>query len=459
MALPKFPVAATVLAASVIANADELPKGATLLDPDIVWDLEPEPDPSSGTRDPTFAISPDDKSIAYISKGGVWKCDVTTGLAQKLADLPNTITAMLATPDNRAAWIEMKKAQPWADRHIQVSKLPRAAVGVHSLAWTSNQDGVVFTLSEGTSERPWTVRYRVMHASSEGVVTPIAKFQRDGYDEPHHLTCFAVTRDKRHVISTNGYTPLIWDTATNKPRATPFDVLIPSATSDRLLGIEIDTRQLVIADANFKVAKRFDATFTPKRFCDLVWSRDERFAICRERLEHPSDEWVGFRIDLRNGTTRELSGSHMLERCVFTGAEGELVRIPPRYGRVTGMKSISLVPDGDEPQQELIAWPILPPSTFPSNFGRYPRASMSRDGQLFALAFTREDRLPGYRFFLVDREGQMTDIAPDDPSTHISPYNVIAIVNRGQTILACDDTRLFSVPVEAIKNARSANDK
>ena len=74
---------------------------------------------------------------------------------------------------------------------------------------------------------------------------------------------------------------MIWDVVANKPRATCFDYLLPSPTSDRYLGIEIDTRQLVVVDENFKIIKRIDVTFDADRQCDLIWSPDERFAICR----------------------------------------------------------------------------------------------------------------------------------------------------------------------------------
>jgi hypothetical protein len=444
-----------VLAVSPPARPADLPAGATLLDSDLVWDLEPAPDPSSGTRDPTFVISPDDKSIAYISKGAVWKCDVTAGPTRKIADLPNTTSALLATPENRAAWNNLKTSQPWTSRDVLEGKLGRAPVAVHSLAWTPDQDGVVFTLSEGIQGRPWTVTYQVMHAPGNGVVTPIAKFTRNAYGEPNHFTIFHVTRDKKYVVASNGYTPMIWVAATNKPRATCFDVLVPSSTSGRFLGIEIDTRQLVIADEDFKIVKRFGAIFQSDRHCDLLWSADERYTLCRERLEHPSSEWVGFRMDLQTGKQRELSGSDFSEECFFTGNGGELIRIPPRYGPVKGMKFITLVPDGTDRQREVIPWPIMPSYSFPPKFGRYPAANMSRDGRLFALAFMRESRVPGYRFFLVDREARKIELAPDDESVHVSPYHVIAIANGGKTIVACDDSRLFSIPIEKIKNAQS----
>ena len=53
-------VVALVLSATSLARSADLPPGATLLDPDIVWDLEPDLDPSPGTRDTVFTVSPDD---------------------------------------------------------------------------------------------------------------------------------------------------------------------------------------------------------------------------------------------------------------------------------------------------------------------------------------------------------------------------------------------------------------
>src|SRR6185312_14146365 len=124
--------------------------------------------------------------------------------------------------------------------------------------------------------------------------------ERSTYDRPGFLRKFFVTRDKQFVIVSDGYSPLIVDATTNKPRVTPFDVLVPSTTSGRFLGIEIDTRQLVLADEDFRVTQRYEATFTRQCFCDLTWSPDERYAICREFAEFPPEPWLepwtGFRI-------------------------------------------------------------------------------------------------------------------------------------------------------------------
>ena len=126
---------AIILRLSSFACSAELPSGATLLDPDIVWDLEP--DVVSERQDPAFAISPDDKSIAYISKGTIWKCNIIAGPPTKLVDLPNTKTAFLATPQYRVAWSNLSKIPDHHDRQVFLGKLPQGLVDVCSLALDS----------------------------------------------------------------------------------------------------------------------------------------------------------------------------------------------------------------------------------------------------------------------------------------------------------------------------------
>ena len=86
--------------------------------------------------------------------------------------------------------------------------------------------------------------------------------------------------------------------------------------------------------------------------------------------------------------------------------------------------------------------------------GLYPPVRVGSDCKLFAMAFPREANSPGYRYFLVDRSGNKWPVGPDNKSLRVAPFNVIAIANQGQTIVACDDTRLFSIPVELVKNAK-----
>jgi hypothetical protein len=310
--------------------------------------------------------------------------------------------------------------------------------------------------------RPWTVTYRVMHVSNAGVASPVTTIQRDAYNEPHRFNLFHVTRDGKQAIASNGYTPLIWMAATSKPRATCFDLLVPSSSSGRFLGIEIDTRQLVIADDDFKISQRFDATFLPQRACAITWSPDERYAICQTREEHPSEKWHGFRIDLQTGEKRDLEGPHFPERWYFTGQKGEAVRIGKTldligvYADGGGCGSyISILPDGNEPQHDVVRFqrPGASHYEYAQKAGLYPSVRAAPDCKLFAMAFPREDTAPGYRYYLVGRDGNKWPLGPDDQLQRVSPFYVIAIANRDQTIVACDDTRLFSIPVEVVKNA------
>jgi hypothetical protein len=456
---------AIALSGISIAQAAELPLGATLLDPDLIWDLEP--DVVSESQDPCFAISPDDKSIAYISKGAIWKCNVSGGPPTKLVDLPNTKTAFLAAPEYRDAWSKTRQSGSGLDQHIFLGKLPRDLIDVCGLAWTPSQDGVVYALRRRWQSTAEPAKHEIFHVSQTGVLTPIATIRRERYEEPRDFNVFHVTKDRKFVVASNGYTPLIWDVVNNKPRATCFDLLILSSSSGRFLGIEIDTRQLVLADEDIKISRRFDATFIMQRACALTWSLDERYAICQTREEHPSEKWHGFRIDLQTGEKRDLEGAHFPERWYFTGQKAEVARIGKSldlfgvYADGGGCGSyISIFPDGKEQQRDVVRFqrPSASHREYSQKAGLYPPVRAAPDCRLFAMAFPREDAAPGYRYFLVDRDGNKLPLGPDDPLQRVSPFYVIAIANRGQTIVACSDTQLFSIPVEYIQNAnKSAN--
>lgn len=440
-----------LLATQLAASADDLPKEATLLDGDLVWDLEPPSSSTTDIQDPVFAISPDDQEITYISQGAIWASRVTAGPARKLVKLPGTKTDLLAEPYARENWISTLKARNSFQRTAYQSNF-RVEASVHSLCWAPDQNGIVYTFAKSSHENPYTVAYRVTRVFNEGAVQPLSSFQRDTYDEPHRLYGFYMTRDMKHVVATDGYTSLIIVARTGKPRATCFDTLAPSPTSGRFIGIEIDTRQLVTTDEDFQIIKRFDTSFAPRRKIDLSWSPDERHVICREHLPHPSSNTVGFRLDLQNGQKRDLNETRKEEICTFTGRGGEIVRIGG-FPNIFGDTYITLVPEGDEPEHDVVRWPNVQKLDDPQSNGRYPAIRMSRDAQLFAMAFPREGRAPGYRYFLVDRQGVKWPCGPDDPTKRISPYHVVAIANEGKTLVACSETELFSVPVDVIQNA------
>ena len=298
------------------AEVPSLPEGGVLLDGDMVWEMS-EPN--------CFALSPDDKLIAYISRGALWICDVTSGPPKKLADLPDTLTALLNTPEYRVQRADFNWLGSKVNSIALSGKLKHKALAVAGLDSAPSQDGVVYAMRDRWQEQRQIWPFQVRHASTEGLITTLAAIQRNSSEQPQLLTMFNLTRNRKALVISDGYTALIWDTATNKPRATCFDYLLPSSTSERFLGVEIDTRQLVEADEDFKIINRFDAALVSQQQCDMVWSADRRFAICRQPMEYPSQKWAGFRINLATGEKRELTSSYLREQFAFTGRDGEVV--------------------------------------------------------------------------------------------------------------------------------------
>jgi hypothetical protein len=311
----------TVLAlmATVGTARAELPANATLLDPDIVWDIS---DPDCAT------ISPDGKLVAYISKGAIWICGVNAGPPTRIAELPDTSTAFMAMPEYHVARTNFKRLRASLGNATYNETIHPRIVVVSGLQWTPSQDGVMFGLSKNSPSDKRTTIHMLMHASIKGVVTALATIDRGVYESRRQLDAFHVTKNKELAIVWS-YNPLIWVLSNNRPRASGFDYLLPSTTSDRFLGVEIDTRQLVATDENLRITKRFDVTFAPERGCDLFWSSDERFAICRSynRAGYPKNEWTGLRLDLKTGEKRLLSGDFVTDRFAFTGRGGEVVRL------------------------------------------------------------------------------------------------------------------------------------
>lgn len=436
----------------VAASAADLPPGATVLDPDLIWDRWD----ASGV-----AISPDGKSIAYISKGAIWICDVTTGPPTKLADVPGTYSALMSEPtwhDAHGDFEKLRSIMVPEAYQMTVNYITRSAVCVYSLQWTPSQDGVVYAKPEPWDGQTKIWTNRVRHASKAGVATTLATITVPGV-----FNTFHATSNKNYLIcSSDGHSPLIWDAVADKPRATCFDYLLPSATSDRCLGVEIDTHQLVIADENFKVVKRFDVTLDLYR-CNLTWSPDEKYAIVRISSEQPLDRhWTGFRINLETGQKRPLEGD-LADRLVFTGHRGEVVRVGLTGVGIAGIADggngsrIEVIPDGEADQFDVVrfAKPYKPTDDLRKRI-RYPPVRVAPDGSLFATAFPRAGEKPGYIYRLIDRDGNRWSLGDHDESLAVSPYYVLAIAGGGRIIVACDESQLFSIPVATIKQGMDA---
>jgi hypothetical protein len=439
------------------AVANELPASATLLDPDMVWDMRDQG---------SIAVLPDDKRITYISKGSIWVSSVTSGPPTKLANIPDTATAQMTTAEFRAARSDFN--DPASKTNIGQFHRENSIDWVEFpiIEWGRSQDGVYYVTRTQKTERPWTETFDVYYVSLSGDISHITTIVCDAYDKIRNFKYFHVTRDWKYVLATVSQIPLIWQVDSNNPRVTPFDYLIPSTTSDHFLGIEIDTRQLVTTDENFEITQRFDVIIPQDRFVDLIWSPDEQYVVCRLHIQGQDgnpDTWEGFRFNLLTREKKDLAGAYLSERVAFTGDGGELVRTGTtpihlyEYADGGNGTYVALVPDGSGSQRDIFRF-VRPRKAIDDWQMRkdYPPVRWSSDAFLFAVAQPRGGDRPGFRYLLIDRNGQRWPFGTDDDAHYISPYHVIAIANGGKTIVGCDDTNLFSLPIASIQKEREA---
>jgi|GEM_PF-3476080 len=437
-----------------------IPEAATVLDADVVWDIaNPE----------CFSISPDGKFVAYISRGAIWSCALADGPPIKLAELPHSVTAFLAMSGNEQLR-EQAAQMPPTPGYTPIRRPREHGIKlVFSLAWTPSQDGVVYTTRNSLKENSTLAAFKVMHASLNRVVKEIATIEREYVVYYESGTNFRVSRDRKYVVLTNYGSPLIWDVLADRPRATCFDYLTPAKSSEKWLGIEIDTRQLVLADGDFRILKRFDVRIPQRRQCQLVWSPDERFAVALTHSAHPSDKTTGIRIDLQTGAKTQLATGVIRDRYYFTSDGGELVRLgitgfPPNgFGDGGHGAYITVLADdanNDENQeQEIVRFPGPPrkPKIW-RNKKPYPPILGSTDGSLFAIALPRPTaQAAGFHYHLVDRSGATWPFLPVSGSNYNSPFYPLAFINQGRSILAREGSHLFTIPIASITESDSSD--
>jgi hypothetical protein len=455
--MPGKLVAFALLLAGLWNGADtqaaDLPPGATVLDPDIVWDVA---NPHSS------AISRDGKQIAYMSRGALWVCRVNAGPPAKLVDLPNTITAILAEPVNQE-----QRAQSAASPHNPGYRAFYGPVHldkhfVFSLAWTPNQDGVVYTVRkriEGTR----VAAYHVMHASLTGDVKEISVIEGNFGAAQEYETSFHVTADRKFVIASAYGAPLIWDVVAARPRVTPYDRLSPSSTSGRFLGIEIDTCQLVLVDEQFRIAKRFEVNFPAGHNVDLTWSDEERFAVCRTSDSHESYDATAFRIDLETGRQGPVGKCNIRDQFVFID-QGELLHLRVAAVIVWGYSDGELgtrvtAIDGDSEKLNIFTTKRIRKPEQGQRGTTFPPMIAAPDGSNVAVAVPRpENQAPGAHYHLVDRDGHAKPFLPVNDASYITPYYPIAFADGGRRLVARSGSTLFSLPVSAVAENDEASD-
>lgn len=426
------------LTSIAVADEAELPSGATVLDPGLMMYSWPHP-----------LISPDGQWVAYISKGFVCVCNVAAPAPRRLFEVPNTWTHFLAQPEQAHAKGIFHETIHGLNRDEYRAVLAKISSTVHGLRWTYDGDGVVFGVqSRGEDSKKSTSD--IWHVSVDGTVTNLSHTDQD--TRTSRIVDAILTRDRKFLVSPRHKRPLIWIVATNKPRPTCFLNLTPSSTSGRWIGVEKDTRQLVIVNEEFDIVKRFDVT-QPARYggLKLNWSPDERFIIWRNQIgfDHFSN-WEGFWMDIKTGKKRELSGRYMNEQFAFTGRGGEFIR----WG-ATGMKThgydrsigahLTVISDKDEPAKDI--WRIEQPYTTISG---YPPVRLGPECAMFAIGSPRPSTSQsGFSWLLSDREGKTWRFPGDDNGNFI-PFEVVGFAEGGKTIVAYDSTRLFAIPVATI---------
>jgi hypothetical protein len=344
------------------------------------------------------------------------------------------------------------------DRDELASRVTHRLLG---LQWTIESDAIAFGLRSEDDAKQVT-HFEIWLAPLDGARQELAHADFDqeqlGFGDK-----FILSRDRKFLVATSHWPrPLIWDLAANKPRATPFLALAPSSTSGRWIAIEKDTRQLVVLDENFAVAERYEE-FLPSNShgLDLDWSPDERYVIWRNQIgfDHTSN-WEGSRLDLKTHQRRILTGAYMNETIAFTGRDGEFLRAGADGERrlIVGLHVtaayIELVPEGDwYPQQlfRLFNAPGTPEEKAYQIAEKLPVFS-SPDFNLFVVGIPRQGtELYGRIFHLMDRDSHIWRLPGEDSGTYSSPYEVIGFAENGKSIIAHDEKRLFTIPVDAIQ--------
>ena len=438
-----------IAAAASAVNASDLPPQAKVLDDNLLFRVSPN-----------AVISPNGQWVAYESRGFVSICNIDKTEPKRLFEVPHTWTHVLAQPeyaytDGDENAIYRKEGKQGTDNLL--------ALTTHSVAglqWTPESSAVVFAY-QGPNNLQGKFACKIVLAATDGTVTTLAKMDR-GVGYRADRSSFDLTRDQKFLVMPGRDRPLIWDLSTNEPRPTPFYVLVPSSTSDRWLGVEKDTNQLVIADANFEIVDRLD--FHPskgRRFGgQLYWSPSERFAIWKTQvgIDYYSN-WEGGWINLKTGEQQGFTGSYISEIVRFTGRRGEFIRVGADgvQGQMQGLLAtgfhFQIFKNGNLQPLELcgIKFDSEDQSKIERGSPDLQTMQFSPDYEQFVFGLSRTPQPPaGTIMHLMDRHKNLWRLPDKDSGEYVSPYDVVGFAQDGKTIIANDKKRLFALPVSAI---------
>lgn len=428
--------------------AEGLPAAATLLDHNITMYLRPVP-----------LISPNGRYVAYVSRGFVCVTDVESATLRRLVEVPKTwrhIFASVGEADAGGSPDSLARTLGW-EKYKELQDQVKDQIG--EFQWTVDSSAIVFSV-QSYDVAKHTSQVHIWRAPLVGEPAELASNE-------HSLTMRRgpggrLTRDGRFLVANYGRErALIWDLAKNKPQATPFLYLAPSSTSGRWLGVEKDTRQLVVVDDDFNVITRHEDIVPENEFgFDMKWSPDERFVFWRQQIGFDYySNWVGCRYDLETRERQIFTGDYMAEQIQFTGNRGEFLRVGASgvqrnwSGLDLVEHYVGLVPDGRYYLQRFWNLRADPPgaSSKVRMLGRVPNVTWAPDFQLFTIGLPRQEAPFGEVLHLADRQRHLWKLPGDESGQFISPYKVAGFALNGNSIIAYDDTRLFALPVAAIQ--------
>jgi hypothetical protein len=428
--------------------ADDLPEGAKVLDGDILFYSWPYP-----------VVSPDGQWVAYVSRGFVCACNLKNPHPIRLVEVPDTWTHELAKPQYADVGGDWSAAARRLSREEYSKWNESVKHTVIGLQWTPTSDAVVFAYQGyDRAAKKWSSDVRC--AALNGTVSTLASMQT-GVAYTGAFPSFYLSRNRRSVVIPSYYRPLIWDFGSDGPRATPFLNLVPAATSGRWLGIEKDTRQLVITDEDFEVIERFEF-FWPEKMSnrELIWSPNERYVIWKNQVGFDyASNWEGGWIDLKTFEQRAWKGAQMAEKILFTGRDGEIVRIGVE-GESFSKAPINLATgyfqvyaNGDAEPVDLYRAKLS--SLDQATVGRFPDLRFlfcSPGCELFAFTLQRPVVPPVVLdCYLMDRHKNLWRIPGKDAQKYFSPFEVVGFAENGESIIGHDGKRMFSVTVKALQ--------
>lgn len=446
---------ATLFAPSAL-DAEQPTSGEVVLDADL-----------NAYSWPHANISPDGQWIAYVSQGFVQICSVHGGPPRRIMEAPHSWTWPHFTipPKYEPSEGSFYQLTRGLSRDDYRDLLKQVTSEVHGLDWTADSSGIVFGINSRNPADNQSAR-DAYFTTTAGKLTKLVHVEPDSLTRS--VISGTLTADHKFLVSPRGNDrPLIWDVMANKPRATCFLNLIPSSTSGRWLGIEKDTRQLVLVDEDFNIVRRFDQQRPSDDFGFRIdWSPDERFLLWRVQVgfDHFSN-WEGFWLDLQTGKKRELTGRFMDELFLFTGRGGEFVACGQTGSKTLGYDVVSgahltIFPDDGAAPKDVWRIDVDPNGPMPgalTNRPGNPPLRMASQGELFAIGLPRPaGERSGFVWHLMDRTGKKWQFPGEDNGGYESPCEVVGFASGGQLIVAYEGTRLFTIPVTTIQSAENA---